>query len=226
MRSSSLVSVAALMFTLSACGSSSSDGEGGGEITSQEDVQQLFEAIMPELTDSFTELAGQQPVFSEKQSGSVSCPGGGTLDYNAATGQAALVECTVRGIVINASLALFVQSFGRGSYQANFNGVLTITGTFSGTVQVNQAFVQWSDPPSEDTTYWEATVTVLGRTFFVSSGSQSGGVCDDAFGSAPGYLFCGDTGDGCKFYAVLNESTCNDLCGGFGTSCAIGPKLI
>ncbi len=222
MRPFSLVPVSILVLILAACGSSTSEDSGGGEITSREDVQSLFEAIMPELVDAFTELANQQFVFSEKGGGggtSVPCPEGGSLNVDTFTGQATLVSCGASGVVINGPLALFVQPLGPNMYRADFNGTLTITGTFSGVVQVNQAFVQWSDPPSVDNIYWEATVTVLGQTFFVSSGSISGGICDELFGNALGYQFCADTGPGCKFFAVLNESSCTALCASFSTSC-------
>ena len=228
MRLTSLTLACGFLLAIYACSSSDSPNDpGGGEIRSQADVQQFFNAVMPELIDAFTELANRQlgaPSALTTKGGdfveSVPCPGGGTLDVNTVDGNANLNDCSAQGIVINGNLFLFVQPFGDGTYQASFSGPLNITGTFTGMVEVLNAIVQWSDPPTEETTYWEVTVMVGEFVFIVTSGgSVDDGECVERFGTAPGFMLCADLGDSCEFYALLNESTCDALCAGFGSTC-------
>ena len=156
MRSLSLIACCGLVLIL-ACGGDSS--ESNGEIDSQADVQALFEAVVPDLVDAFTELANQQslaasmfPSSNDKGGGSTSsvpCPGGGTLEVDTGTGQAMLVNCGAGGLTLSASLALFVVPTGPSSYQASFNGPLMVTGSLNGSVDVVQASVQWTVPATE-----------------------------------------------------------------------------
>lgn len=183
MRRTSLVLMCVLLLVGAACSTDTNDVS-DPEIRSQADVQRFFDAIMPELVAAFTELANQQAAaasaLSSKQNGdsTVPCPEGGSLNVNTDTGQASLNECGARGVVINATLALFVQPTGPSSYQASFNGILTVTGTFIGTVEVVQASVQWTDA----NTSWQVTVLVDGETYTATSdaggnGSRTGTPC-------------------------------------------------
>jgi len=182
MRSLSLMLMCGLLLAGAACGSSSTDSDNGsgGEIRDQEDVQQLFQAVMPDLVAALTELANSQaPAASESlltdkgggssTSSTVQCPGGGTLTVDLTTGQATLTNCSAGGVVISASLVVFVTSTGFSSYQATFSGTLTVSGPFTGTVDVIMAFIQWTDPANEDNTYWEVTVFLGGRNVTVTS---------------------------------------------------------
>jgi len=178
MRRPSLVSICVLLLAAAACSNSTGDVS-DPEIRSQDDVQRFFEAVMPELIEAFTALASQQfaaPAVSTKADGdsTVPCPEGGSLNVNTATGQASLTACGVRGIIINATLALFVQPTGPSSYQANFNGILMVTGTFIGTIEVINAVIQWTDPATDANTYWEVTVLLNDQPVTVRS-SDSGG---------------------------------------------------
>lgn len=204
-----------------ACGDSSP--EVGGQIDSQEDVQQLFEAVMPDLVAVFTEFANsQQPSLSpavDKGTGSsVPCPDGGSINIDTLTGQATASGCTVRGITINATLGLFVQPTGPSSFLANFSGVLNVSGTFFGTVEVLNAEIQWSDPPSESNIFWTVTVLLGGQSITVTSGG-SGGECADIFGDAPGFNLCMEDAQSCYFFVILNEMSCTDICESFGRPC-------
>lgn len=105
------------------------------------------------------------------------------MNVNTATGQASLTDCGARGIVINATLALFVQPTGPSSYQANFNGILMVSGTFAGTIDVNQAFIQWTDPATVDNTFWEVTATVNDSIFIVTSADSGNGHSDPNSGN-------------------------------------------
>jgi len=156
MARSSLVWICGLLLTVAACGSSSTDSDAGsgGEINSQEDVQGLFEAVMPDLVAALTELANSQSSAAlssstDKGGGSpsstVQCPGGGTLSVNVDTGRATLTSCSAGGVIISASLELAVTYTGF-LYQATFSGTLMVSGSFSGTVEVVMAFISWSDP--------------------------------------------------------------------------------
>jgi hypothetical protein len=52
--------------------------------------------------------------------------------------------------------------------------------------------------------------------------SSSGGTpagCADLFGTVPDYELCEETDQTCRFNATLNQTSCGDLCGTFGTSC-------
>lgn len=174
-----------VLILLASCSSSDSGGGGGGEVRSQEDVQNLFEAIMPDLVDAMSEFArSQSPAFSEKQEvSSVPCPQGGSLDINTFTGQASLVGCAVSGVTIVGDLSLFVQPTGPASYSASFFGPLTLTGAFTGTVEVIDSLVQWTDPATDDNTFWQVTVYVptLNETFTASSAAGEGqGRCESA----------------------------------------------
>ena len=52
-----------------------------------------------------------------------------------------------------------------------------------------------------------------------SSGEPPASDCDAQFGSANGYELCQETDMACVFNAVLDQSTCDDLCMSFGTTC-------
>jgi len=96
------------------------------------------------------------------------------VDLN--TGQATLTNCSVGGVTISATLTLFVSSIGPSAYAANFNGILMVSGSFNGTVEVNSALIEWTVPPTVATTFWDVTVTVNGQTFTVSSGDSGNGM--------------------------------------------------
>ena len=147
------VSLGAVLIVLAACSNSSdSSSEGGGEIRSEEDLQRMFQAVMPDLIDALTQLADGQ--FASKQNGasSVACPGGGTIEPNVNTGQTVLASCSAGGVVVDATLFLFVNQVGPSSYEASFNGPLTVSGSFTGTVDVVSAYITWSDPPTQENT--------------------------------------------------------------------------
>jgi hypothetical protein len=176
MRSFSLVSICALMLAAAACGDSPSDGS-GGEINSQEDVRNLFQAVMPDLVAALTELANEgaaAPALKSAHSSTVQCPGGGTLTANLATGQATLTDCTAGGVTISATLVLAVVSAGPPSYEATFAGTLMVSGSYTGTVEVLSALIQWTDPATDANTYWEVMVLINGQTFTVTSGDSGG----------------------------------------------------
>ena len=171
MRNFSLVSFCGLLLVVAACGSDSSD-PGGGEIRSQDDVRRLFEAVVPDLVEAFTELANQQfaaasalSTSTNKAEGdsSVPCPGGGTLVVNVITGQATLTDCVAGGVTISASLTLSVLPILPSSYQAFFWGTLTVSGSFNGTVEVDDAYMEWTTPATVANTLWQVTVTVNGK---------------------------------------------------------------
>ncbi|MDH3656429.1 MAG: hypothetical protein OEN21_19385 [Myxococcales bacterium] len=204
----SFLSIALLVCAV-ACGDSSGEGEvQGGEIQSQQDVSNFFQAVAPELIALFNQLAAQQSAgvtaFSTKQSSSVSCPGGGSLDVDTSTGQATLTDCSARGIIINADLALLVEPIGVSSYQANFNGILMVSGTFTGTIQVMRALIQWTDPATEDNTYWEVMVLLNSQPVTVTSADSGGG--ETVTPRVGGSCVPGQQGD------FSCTSTCLDIC--------------
>ena len=218
MRNFSLVSFCGLLLVVAACGSDSSDPE-GGEIRSQEDVRRLFEAVVPDLVAAFTELANQQfaaaPALSSSTNkaegdSSVPCPGGGTLVVNLITGQAMLTNCVAGGVTISASLALFVAPIGPSTYQANFNGILTVSGSFNGTVEVNQAFIQWADPASVDNTSWDVTVTVNDLVYIVSSADSGNGTLDCNPCDPPEGPNSGPPGAPCDEDSDCQANSCRD----------------
>jgi hypothetical protein len=182
MRRSSLVSICVLLLAAAVCGCGSSDSGdlSDPEIRSQDDVRRFFQAVMPELVAVFTELANQQSLaasaLSTKGGGgsTIPCPDGGSVNVDTSSGQASLINCSARGIVINATLALFVQPTGPSSYQADFNGILMVSGTFTGTIEVVQALIQWTDPATDANTYWEVTVLLDGQPVTVTSGDSGG----------------------------------------------------
>lgn len=185
MRSSSGRLIGILLLA-AACSSSSSTDPGSPEIRSEQDVKRFFDAVMPQLVAAFTELANELSqsgsAFSTKQNGAatvtVACPQGGSLGVDPNTGEATLTDCGAAGVVINATLFLFVEPTVPSSYQATFSGVLVVTGSFNGTVEVLQASVRWTDPVSEDTTFWEVTVLVGNETVTVMSGEiPTGAAC-------------------------------------------------
>jgi hypothetical protein len=142
------------------------------------------------------------------------------------TGQATLTNCSVGGVTISATLALFVFSIGPSAYAANFNGILMVSGSFTGTVQVNDALIEWTVPPTVATTFWDVTVTVNGQTFTVSSDDPGNGMlCDpiEAFDNPPGAP-CDDDSD-CQSTCrdpITNPSegcTCRNLDGGDCSAC-------
>lgn len=173
MRRFSFVWICAFLIAAAACSSTTSDS-GGGEIRSEADVQNLFEAIMPELIDALTDLADQQFASKQGDGSSVQCPGGGAINVNLTTGQTTLAECSAGGAVISGTVALFVQSLGPSQYEAFFSGILTVSGTFTGTLDVVDSILQWSDPPTDDNTYWSVTVRI-GEEYLFASSDNSGG---------------------------------------------------
>jgi len=177
------VSVASVLLVVTACGDSSSGSN--GEITSQEDVQQFFQTIMPDLIEALTDLAGELPSATSSstiekggsETSTVSCPGGGALDVNLNTGEATLSNCTVGGVTISASL--FLNVYGtQGLYTATFSGTLNVSGSFTGTVVVTDALVQWMVPSDRLNTSWDITVLVNGQSYTVSDGPDgTDGTC-------------------------------------------------
>jgi hypothetical protein len=148
-------------------------------------VQDLFEAIVPDLVDVFTELANQQSFAlsassssADKGGGSstVQCPGGGVLSVDLMTGEAMLTDCSVGGVTISAPLMLLVTSVPPSSYYATFSGTLTVSGDFEGDVEVVEASIEWTDPATEANTSWEAMVLLDGEQFAVSDAGNGGDV--------------------------------------------------
>jgi hypothetical protein len=203
MRTFLLVSVGSVLLAVAACGDSSS--ESNGEITSQEDVQQLFQTIMPDLITALTDLADELSLAissstTEKGgsgSSTISCPGGGSLGVDLNTGQATLTNCSAGGVTISASLLLSVFNTG-GFYTANFSGTLMVSGSFTGSVQVTDALVQWTVPANPAAVYWDATVLINGLSYTATSGRGDVGPCpvvDVTPGSVEFQGACDDNGD-------------------------------
>jgi hypothetical protein len=230
MRNMPLIPICGLLLIAAACGSDSSDVS-DPEIRSQEDVQRLFQAVMPDLVAAFTELANQQfpvaallPSIGDKANGSsdVPCPGGGNLGVNLETGEATLTDCSAGGVTISAALFLFVSSTGPSAYQANFSGILTVSGSFIGTVEVLSAFIEWTDPASDANTFWEVTVSVGGQIFIATS--AGGFDCPEVNGggNVPGNGMCDDDSDclsdSCRDPATNPSEgcTCRHVDGGGG----------
>jgi len=241
MRSLSLVAICSVLLAATAC---SDDPSGsGGEIRSEADVQRFFEAVVPDLVEAFTELANDQSFAPSALSSSrdksahissVPCPGGGTLEVDLNTGQATLTNCSVGGVAISATLALFVFPLPSPPfYGANFNGILMVSGSFTGTVQVNDALIEWTVPPTVATTFWDVTVTVNGQTFTVSSDDPGNGMLEcnepdpvEGPGSVPRDGPCDQDSD-------CQSDSCRDptnpdpsercTCGGGGSSCPEPP---
>jgi hypothetical protein len=221
MRNFSLVSFCGLLLVVAACSSDSSDpgDPGGGEIRSQDDVRRLFEAVVPDLVETFTELANQQfatasalPSSTNKAEGdsSVPCPGGGTLVVNVNTGLATLTNCVAGGVTISASLTLAVFDLGLSMYDANFNGLLMVSGSFNGTVNVNQAFISWTAPATVDNTFWEVTVTVNDLVYVVSSADSGNGTLDCSPYDPPEGPNSGPPGAPCDEDGDCQANSCRD----------------
>jgi hypothetical protein len=221
MRNFSLVSFCGLLLVVAACSSDSSDpgDPGGGEIRSQDDVRRLFEAMVPDLVEAFTEVANQQfaavsalSTSTNKAEGdsSVSCPGG-TLVVNVNTGLATLTNCVAGGVTISASLTLNVFPSGPSSYQASFWGTLTVSGSFNGTVEVEDAYIEWTDPATVANTLWQVTVTANGQTFTVAGGgtgsNQIPGCSDLGPASGPASV---PRGGACDQDTDCQEGSCRD----------------
>lgn len=201
----------ALLMCVVACGSDGSDGdEPGGEIQSQEDVSNLFQAVAPELIELFNELADQQTpsnaAFATKQSSSISCPDGGSLVVDTTSGQANLNDCSARGIIINATLFLGVLPTGPSSYQAVFSGTMVVSGAFTGTIEVLGAIIEWTDPATEDNTFWEVSVLVNSQTFTVTSAGSGGGGGETITPRVGGSCVPGQQGD------FSCTTTCLEIC--------------
>lgn len=180
-----LLSCAALAIVV-ACGSDSSDPpSSGGEINSQQDAQAFFEAVMPDLVIAFTELSEQLTTFAEKQGGpaTVECPEGGSILYDGIVGQAVFAACGIQGASISGELQAFITPISAMRYQGSFSGPLSVGGAFVGQLDVLQGSAEWNNPPTNDTTTWQATVMVGAETFNVSSGGGSAsGECDACIG--------------------------------------------
>jgi hypothetical protein len=211
MRTLLIVSVGCVLLAVAACGDSSS--ESNGEITSQQDVQQLFQTIMPDLITAFTDLADELSLTTSLStiekggagSSTISCPGGGSLSVDLNTGQATLTNCSAGGVTISASLFLFVYNTG-GFYTANFSGTLMVSGSFTGAVQVTDALVQWTVPANPAAVYWDVTVLVDGLSYTATSGP---GALDCApytpLTPEPGNGPCDDDSD-CQSFSCRNPA--------------------
>lgn len=213
---------------------------GRGEIRSQADVQRLFQAIVPDLVAAFTELANDPSLAPSAlssvaakgggNSSSVGCPEDGTINVNLDTGEAVLTNCTARGVTISGSVMLFI-SPGPPFHQANFSGTLMVSGTFTGTIQVVTALIQWTDPATDDNTFWDVTVILDGMQVTVSSGDTgSGDACAEyeppgGPGSVPPGGQC-DDGSDCQSNSCRDPienptegCTCRNLRGTDCSSC-------
>jgi hypothetical protein len=209
MRSLSLISVCGFLLVATACGSTTS--EPSGEVRGQADVQRLFQSIMPDLVAAFTELAKDSSLAPSTvssgvakgggNSSTVNCPGGGTLTVDLVTGSATLTDCAASGVTISASLFLFVSTFDAPSYQAQFSGNLMVSGSFNGNIQVLSANIQWTDPATDENTFWDVQVQIEDKIYFASGGgSGNGSMCAQydppgGPGSVPPSGPCDDDGD-------------------------------
>lgn len=68
-------------------------------------------------------------------------------------------------------------------------------------------------PFSEELNYWQ-----MWPYEYVPEG-ESTVTCDGVFGDAEGYVLCEQAGNTCKFYVVLNDSSCADLCSTYMKTC-------
>ena len=90
-------------------------------------------------------------------------------------GAATLHGCGAEGVVLDATPNLFVSPpitdplTQEDFYSASFDGPLDVSGSFTGTVIIQFAFFEWSDPPREENTTWEVSASVEGRQVFASS---------------------------------------------------------
>lgn len=88
-----------------------------------------------------------------------------------------------------------------------------------GTVKVKATLTVSADGNSmEGTDSWtwtDGSETCSGSDSLIATRET----CDSIFGDAEGYILCDETDITCKFYVVLNDSSCTQLCSTFGTTC-------
>jgi hypothetical protein len=108
------------------------------------------------------------------------------------TGQTTLAECSAGGSTISGTVALFAQSIPPSSYEAYFSGILTVSGDFTGTIDVVDAIIQWSVPATEANTYWSVTVRI-GEEYVYASSDDSGGGGGGSGGSDGRTCNCNDS---------------------------------
>lgn len=73
--------------------------------------------------------------------------------------------------------------------------------------------------PSDDTADGSSSGTPPATDDGGSSSGGLGAACDDLFGTAPSYMLCEETADGCSFNVMLEMTSCDALCMSFGSTC-------
>jgi hypothetical protein len=151
----------AMLFGLAACSGSSDDG-GGGSVDSNESLQAFMGAIALDFVQVLADVAPQSAVPVQKQSGSTSCPEGGTaewVDSGFGSGTLTLDSCRMGGIAVSGTLLGYLESGPDYVDGTMLRGPITASGRFSAELNVTNLLISAQLPVDVEFTYWEITAT-------------------------------------------------------------------
>ncbi len=150
--------VGALALGLTACGDS---GGTGGAVNSNEALGAFMGAVALDLAQVMADLAPPLQAVAVKQDGSTTCPGGGGATWTPnqfGTGTLGLSDCVLQGITVNGTLSGFLES-GPMSVGAQMAGPISVSGGFSGQLNLTQLILDAQIPATVELTYWEVRAT-------------------------------------------------------------------
>lgn len=151
--------VGVLALGVTACGDSNGTG---GAVDSNEGLGAFMGAIALDLAQVMADLAPPLQALAVKQDGSTTCPGGGgatwTENVGTGTGTLGLEDCVMRGITVNGTLSGFLDSSSM-DVNAQMGGPVSVSGGFSGQLNVTQLLLQAQIPITDELTYWEVRAT-------------------------------------------------------------------
>lgn len=150
--------VAVLALGVTACGESSGSG---GAVNSNEALGAFMGAIALDLAQVMTDLEPPLQAIAVKQDSSTNCPGGGGATWTAnqfGTGTLGLDDCVLRGITVNGTLSGFLE-WESVEVNAQMAGPVSVSGGFSGELNLTQLILQASIPATDASTYWEVRAT-------------------------------------------------------------------
>jgi hypothetical protein len=161
------------------CGSSTSTPN-LGTIDSASDLSTLMENVAVPMAGLFKQVSAMPPAVADSGVGlaaltsPVSCAQGGSISYALSpSAQATFNNCTLEGVVISGTVYATVYGDTLGGGVTMSSGTLTLSGFATGTLEILNCMIQWTNPITDASTYWEISIAYNGATLCAWSGGTT-----------------------------------------------------